>query len=137
MNQLDFHTFNNTPPLQGWQLFSLLAKTKELYLEWYSYHKTLPKEHCYTLGQKTDILLCEMIEAVSTAGFLIREEKIPYVRLAIRKNDALKIFLLILWETKTLDNKKFISLSGKINEIGKMLGGWNGQLTKQNSLIKR
>ncbi len=63
----------------------------------------------------------------------MREEKLPYVRLAIRKVDTLKIFLMILWETKSLDNKKYIALSLKIDEIGRMLGGWNGQLQKQNS----
>ena len=40
---------------------------------------------------------------------------------------------MILWETKSLDNKKYIALSLKIEEIGKMLGGWSGQLAKQNS----
>ncbi len=39
----------------------------------------------------------------------------------------------MLWETKSIDNKKYIALSVKIDEIGKMLGGWNGQLQKQNS----
>ena len=57
----------------------------------------------------------------------------PYVRLAIRKTDTLKILLMILWETKSLDNKKYVALSIKIDEIGRMLGGWNGQLSKQNS----
>ena len=89
------------------------------------------------MGQKIGILLAEMIEAISSASFLAREEKMPYVRLAIRKNDALKIFLLILWEAKSLDTKKLVSLSGKINEIGKMLGGWAGQLKKQNSSAKK
>jgi hypothetical protein len=124
------------------QLIPLLAKTKELYLEWYGYQKTLPKEHRFSLGQKIDTLLVEIIEAISAASFLARMEKLPYIRLAIRKTDALKIFFMLLWETKSLDTKKFISLSAKINEIGKMLGGWNGQLTKtylekQNSPIKR
>jgi hypothetical protein len=42
---------------------------------------------------------------------------------------------MVLWETKSLDNKKYIALSLPVDEIGKMLGGWNGQLTKQNSPI--
>ncbi len=66
----------------------------------------------------------------------MREEKLPYVRLAIRKVDTLKIFLMILWETKSIDNKKFITLAVKTDEIGKMLGGWNGQLQKQISPSK-
>lgn len=104
---------------------------------WYGYYKILPKEHRFTLGQKVDILLVEIIEAISAASFLSRAEKIPYVRLAIKKTDALKIFLMILWETKSLDDKKYILLSQRINEIGKMLGGWNGQLIKQNSPVKK
>ncbi len=75
-----------------------------------------------------DKFLLEIIEAISIANFLKREEKSPYVRLAIRKTDILKIFLLILWETKSLDNSKYIQISEKLNEIGKMLGGWNSNL---------
>jgi len=100
---------------------------------WYGYYKSLPKEHRYTLGQKIDNLLSEVIEAISSASFLAREEKQPFIKIAIRKTDTIKVFLLILWETKSLDNKKYLSLSEKLNEIGRMLGGWNGQLTKQNS----
>ncbi|MFH0950908.1 MAG: four helix bundle protein [bacterium] len=115
----------------------MLQKTKELYLLWYEYYKSLPKEHRYTLGSKIDNLLTEIIEAVTSASFLIKDKKQPYVQMAIRKNDTIKIFLLILWETKSLDSKKYIVLSEKIIEIGRMLGGWNGQLTKQNSSAKK
>lgn len=67
------------------------------------------------------------------ASFLNPQEKQPYVRVGIRKIDTLKVLLMILWETKSLDEKKYITLSLKIEEVGKMLGGWNGQLAKQNS----
>ena len=100
---------------------------------WYGYYTTLPKVHRHSLGQRIDTLFIEIIEAISIASFLSREEKLPYVKVAIRKTDTLKILLMVLWETKSLDNKKYIALSLKINEIGKMLGGWNGQLLKQNS----
>jgi len=43
---------------------------------------------------------------------------------------------MVLWETKSVDNKKYIELSTRLNEIGKMTGGWNGQLSKQNSPVK-
>jgi hypothetical protein len=118
-----------------------LHKTKDLYLLWYQYYQLLPKTHRHTLGQKVDSLLVALIEAVAIAGFLPPAEKLPYIRVAIRKTDTLKIFLMILWETKSLDDKKYITLSEKISEIGRMLGGWNGQIlaklekdrVKQNS----
>ena len=72
----------------------------------------------------------------AAAAFLSQHEKISYVRHAIRKVDTLKILLLVLWEAKSIDSKKYVTLSGKIDEIGKMLGGWNGQLSKQNSSRK-
>jgi hypothetical protein len=43
---------------------------------------------------------------------------------------------MLIWETKSLDNKKYIALSVKLDEVGKMLGGWSGQIIKQNSLKK-
>lgn len=85
------------------------------------------------MGEKIDKLFIETIEAIISASFLQPKEKIPYVRFAIKKLDTLKIFLMILWETKSLDNKKYIALSEKLNEGGKMLGGWLGKLTKENS----
>lgn len=82
------------------------------------------------------MLFIETMEAISAATFLSREEKHPYVRLAIKKMDTLRVLLLVLWETKSINDKKYISLSVKLDEAGKMLGGWNGQLTKQNSPAK-
>jgi len=111
----------------------LMAKVKNCYLIWTTFYQTLPKIHKYSLGQKIDNIFIEIIEAISVAGFLSREEKHPWVKLAIRKVDTLKILLMVLWETKSLDNKKYIALSLQIDEVGRMLGGWNGQLTKQNS----
>jgi len=96
----------------------------------------IPKTHRYSLGEKIDKFFVKTLEAIITASFLSQTEKLPYVRLAIRKTDTLKIFLMILWETKSIDNKKYIALSIKLNEIGKNLGGWSGQIQKQNSLIK-
>ena len=112
----------------------MLQKLKDAYILWYGYYQILPKAHRHTLGQRVDSLFVEAIEAISIAGFLARAEKQPYVRLAIRKIDTAKVLLLVLWETKSLDSKKYIALSVKIEEVGRMLGGWNGQLEKQNPL---
>jgi hypothetical protein len=111
----------------------VLHKLKEVYLLWFSYYQNIPKLHRHSLGIKVDKLFVESIEMITQASFLNKDEKQPYVRVGIRKIDTLKIFLMILWETRSLDDKKYIALSLKIEEIGKMLGGWNGQLIKQNS----
>ncbi len=113
-----------------------MAKVKSCYLLWITFYQILPKIHKHSLGQKIDTVFVEIIEAISIASFLSREEKHPWVRLAIRKVDTLKILLMVLWEIKSLDDKKYIAISLQIDEIGRMLGGWGGQLKKQNSPIK-
>jgi len=73
------------------------------------------------------------MEAVSAASFLPKGEKSSYLQLAMRKLDTVKLLLLVLWESRSLDNKRYAAISAPIDEVGKMLGGWNGQLQKQNS----
>ena len=138
MNKFDIHNtkYKNPPP----QLLPLLQKMKGVYLLWYSYYQILPKLHKHSIGQRIDTLFVEIIEAIAIASYLPKEEKQPWVRLAIRKVDTLKILLLVLWETKSIDDKKYIAVSLPVDEIGRMLGGWNGQLQKmgqkQNSPTK-
>ena len=115
------------------RLLPVLQRMKDVYLVWYNYYSIIPKVHRYSLGEKIDRFFIDALEAIITASFLNQTEKLPYVRLAIRKIDKLKIFLMLLWETKSVDNKKYIELSIKIDEVGKMLGGWCGQILKQNS----
>jgi hypothetical protein len=108
-------------------LVGILEKIKSAYILWHQYHDTLPKTQRYSLGNRIDKIFIEIIEPAATASFLPKEEKLPYLRVAIRKLDLLKILLLVSWETKSLDNKKYIALSLPLDEVGKMLGGWYGQ----------
>ena len=118
------------------RLLPVLEKTKSTYLVWFEYYQNIPKHHKFSIGEKIDKFFVEIIDAIITANFLSQKEKIPFVRFAIRRLDVLKVFLMILWETKSLDNKKYITLSTKLDEIGRNLGGWYGKLIKENSLKK-
>jgi len=100
---------------------------------WFGYFQKLPKIHRYTLGLRIDNLFVEIIENLSSAGFSKSLEKQGFVNLAIRKNDTLKVLMMVLWETKSIDDKRYIILSKQLDEMGKMLGGWISHLQKQNS----
>lgn len=117
-------------------ILPVLGKVKDAYVLWHSYGSDLPKSQRNSFGYRIDSLFVEVIEAIAAASFLSPQEKHPYVRLSIRKLDALKVLFMILWEAKSLDDKKYIALSVKLDEIGRNLGGWSGQLTKQNSPAK-
>lgn len=102
------------------------------YKLWYEFLPHFPKTSRYTLGEKIDSLFIDTTELVFIASSLYKGQKLLHVQMAVTKLDLLKFFLQIAWEIKALDNKKFILLSEKLNEVGRMLGGWYRQLSREN-----
>ena len=115
------------------KVLPVIQKFTATYTLWHEFLPHFPKNSRYTLGEKIDLLFIEVIELAFLASYFYKAQKIPYVQKAVMKLDLLKFFLQIAWEIKALDNKKFTLLSEKLNEVGKMLGGWLRQLTKENS----
>jgi hypothetical protein len=111
----------------------VIASLKDAYFLWISYFVHIPNIHKYSLGENTSRLFIEAIEMTVYASFLPRGEKLPYVKIAVRKVDTVKIFLQMIWEMKIIDDKKYIAISEKLNDTGKMLGGWHNNLLKENS----
>lgn len=104
-------------------------------MTWFTFYTELPKPHRYTLGLRIDNLLVETIEIVAVARFSKPEEKTPFIARAIGRLDVINLLLAILWETKSLEQPRYLTLSKQLNEVGKMLGGWKNQLAtpKPNS----
>ena len=120
------------PPLT---LLPVLEKIKTAYKLWHEYHEKIPKSQKYSLGNKIDNVFIEIIEMVAYAGFSPKAEKLPYIKVAIRKLDTMKVLILVLWESRGLDDKKYITLSTLLHEIGKNIGGWYGQVNKQQEAL--
>lgn len=108
----------------------VLEKTIQTYKLWLEFYKHIDRKLRFSLVKKTDDLLFEIIELIFTAGISKIEEKQYYIEKSLAKLDILKLFLRILWETKAIDNKKYMNISKPLNEIGKMLGSWNKNLLK-------
>ncbi|HEY0220857.1 MAG TPA: four helix bundle protein [Candidatus Paceibacterota bacterium] len=121
------------PPVK---LLPVLEIIKSAYIIWQSYVTISPKTSRYTLGETIDKYFIQTIESILVASFLEKQEKQPFVRKAIISLDTLKFLLYILWEVKAIETKKYIALSEPLAEAGKQLGGWHGQIVKQNSPTK-
>jgi hypothetical protein len=104
--------------------FSIIQKLTSSYLLWHSFLIQLPRSTRYSLGTKIDNLFTDTLELILTAKYSSKEEKIKYINQAIIKFDSLKFFLQILWQNKSLDNKKYMGLSEDLAEVGKIMGGW-------------
>ncbi len=117
----------NLPPPQRFEDLPILAKVTTAYQLWHGYLINLPRLDKYTLGAKIDNLFCELIELLLEASYANREYKTEIITKACVRLDALKYFLKITWELKTIDTKKYTLLATALNEVGKMLGGWKKQ----------
>ncbi len=56
-----------------------------------------------------------------------------YIDRAISRCDLLKLLLLLAFENKDVDIKKYIHISTGLEEAGKMLGGWRRQILQKTS----
>ncbi len=80
---------------------------------------------------KIDILLCEVIQYTSSALFVKKEQKLPYIQKSIQTLDTAKVLLRVAHTIDAFETKQYIALSEKLHEIGKMFGGWHNQVVKQ------
>lgn len=54
----------------------------------------------------------------------------------ISRLDILKFFSQLAWENKLIPNDKYIKLSERLEEIGRMLGGWRKGLLEKKTPAK-
>jgi hypothetical protein len=83
------------------------------------------------LGGKIEDYFLGLLENIFISIYLPPETKISRLTIAISKLDGVKFFLQIAWENKCLSNDKYSEISEKLEEIGKMLGGWKKGLEKK------
>src|SRR3989338_2845679 len=119
-----FRTITFIPP---GNTLPIIQKLTIAYKLWHSYWIHFDKLTRFSLGVKIDGLFIETMQNVFIASRKNREYKKIYLDKASDKLDLLKFLLQIAWETSVLDNKKYISLSQPLVEIGRMLGGWQKQ----------
>lgn len=65
-----------------------------------------------------------MIEGVIAAGVSPKPEKFPILKALSIKLDVLKVLIRLGRDTKIIENNKYAALEERLQEIGKMLGGW-------------
>jgi hypothetical protein len=106
----------------------IITKVYDLYRMYYAYLALFPKKDRYGLGGKCEQYIIATLELLLMAGRLPRQEKLAVIQQANVKFDALKVLLRLAKDVKLLDTKKYILLQQHIQEIGRMLGGWQRSL---------
>jgi len=68
--------------------------------------------------------IIETMELLLAAGNAPKIEKMACIKQVNIKFDTLKIFIRLAQDVKMLDEKKYLELQKRIQEIGRMIGGW-------------
>ena len=88
------------------------------------------------IGQKIEGVFLDVLELSFACVYMAPEQKIIVLGKVISKLDTLKFFMQLAWESKLIPQVKYIELSQKLEEIGKMLGGWRKGLQSPSTQNK-
>jgi hypothetical protein len=102
----------------------VILKEKGAYQFWLALHRNFPRVERFGIGQKIEDAFLDLLELSFACVYLAPEPKILLLGKAITKLDTLKFFTQLAWESRLIPLEKHAGLSEKLEEIGKMLGGW-------------
>ncbi len=104
----------------------ILKKSYELYQIFHDYRKLVLKSDRFTIFERNEDIIIDVIELFLEAGYSksTSVNKSIILEKASVKLNTLRFLIRLMKDTKSLDNKKYITLQEMIDEIGRMLGGW-------------
>jgi hypothetical protein len=102
----------------------IFKKSYELYKDFYSFRSSISRQDRYTIWQRCETMILEVLEGILTASQSSKCDKLPVLEKVSQKLNFLRVFTRLMKEIKSMDNRKYILLQQNIDEIGKMLGGW-------------
>lgn len=102
----------------------IFKKTYDLYKIFYGYRGSVSKQDRYTIWQRCENVILDILEGILFASQTYKTEKVPILEKTSVKLNFLRIFFRLMKEVKTIDNKKYVILQELVDEIGRMLGGW-------------
>lgn len=102
--------------------YPIIIKTYNLTLWYINKLSKLPKNHRFTLGEKIQNSLLDLLLLLNDAVY--SKNKKTILTQANKELEKLRILSRLMQDLKLLsvDNYRFVT--SYINEIGKMLGGW-------------
>lgn len=102
----------------------ILKKAYELYRIFHEYRKSVAKHDRYTIYERTEKLILEIIEGIVTAGYSKSTNKGAVLEQISVKLNVLRLLVRLMKDTKTLDTKKYVTIQEIIDDIGRQIGGW-------------
>ncbi len=88
----------------------------------------MQKSTRYTLGARIENKFLDLMELAYLTYFSNKENKAEKITNCLVILDTLKFLIYTAWEGKIIAHTHYETISSKIEEIGKMFGGWKNSL---------
>lgn len=120
------------PPPNSFDNIPIIHKTYKFYCKIYLSNKQLDKKDKFTIGQKSENIIFEILELL----FMANAKRTEKSRLLILnkvdvKVKILKMIIRLSYEIKVISQGQYVVLITDLQELGKMLGGWIKSLQKK------
>jgi hypothetical protein len=110
------NTLTNRPPV-----YALLVG----FTGWTLDHTTsLPKSHRFTFGERVDRLTLDCLELTLEAMYATPDKKAVPLRRMNLNLEKLRIFWRLICDRRWISQQQLLFVSQKLDEIGRMVGGW-------------
>ena len=100
-------------------------------MEWLLLHRNFPRTERFGIGARIETAFLDVLEWSFACAYLPPEPKVLLLTKTISRLDMLKFFLQLAWESRLIPTEKYTALAEKLEEIGRMLGGWRKGLLQK------
>lgn len=102
----------------------LVHTTYEYYKLFHQFIKLFPKSEKYSLGVRIENVILDTLELALSAAYAPSVERPALLKTLDAKVQLLKTLTRLAHEVRAMDDKKYLALQEKLQEMGKMVGGW-------------
>jgi len=82
----------------------------------------------HTIGARIENKFLDLLELAYISYFTEKERKNEKITECILVLDTLKFLISVAWEGKLISNRQYEEVILKLDEVGKMFGGWRNSL---------
>jgi len=97
-------------------------------LVWLNIVPHISKGARYTIGARIENKFLDLLDLAYITYFSAKEKKIEKISECVLVLDTLKFLISVAWEGKLISNNQYEEVAIKLNEVGKMFGGWKNSL---------
>lgn len=90
------------------------------------------KEYKYTLGAELQQIILQVLDGIIETNSVLNNKKIEKIEEVSLLFDRFKIRIRLAYELGQISKSKYFFIQKEIEEIGKMIGGWQKYINKDN-----